>query len=166
MGRWGWAPGDLAALDARSALPSRTFHKNCTVPFAQFLLNQNSADCAFPLRRCPGGGGRNHPPACGALWKVAQLGKRARATPARLRGGLRQGPQAPAWGLTARKDAVWAEDLAEGAPWARPGHHQAAGCGLRRCRELRILAPVVTGPYGASLKLPATPGDGVVSSIT
>ncbi len=29
----------------------------------------------------------------------------------------------------------------------------------RRC-------PVVTGPYGASLKLPATPGDGVVSSIT
>ena len=64
--------------------------------------------------------------------------------PARLRGGLRQGPQAPAWRLTARKDAVWAEDLAEGAPWARPGHHQAAGCGLRRCRELRVILTLVS----------------------
>ena len=36
--------------------------------------------------------------------------------PARLRGGLRQGPQASAWGLTARKSAVWAEGLADGAP--------------------------------------------------
>ena len=57
--------------------------------------------------------------------------------PARLRGvppgsaslGLRSG--------TSRKSAVWAEGLADGAPWARPGHHQAASCGLRRCRELR-----------------------------
>ena len=47
--------------------------------------------------------------------------------PARLRGGLRRGPQAPAWGPAARKGAVWAEGLAEGAPWAKPGHHQAAG---------------------------------------
>ena len=58
--------------------------------------------------------------------------------PARLRGGLRQGPQASAWGLAARKDAVWAEGLADGAPRARPGYHQAASCGLRRCRELRL----------------------------
>ena len=58
--------------------------------------------------------------------------------PARLRGGLRRGPQAPAWGSAVRKGAVWAEGLAEGAPWARPGHHQAASCGLRRSRELRI----------------------------
>ena len=36
--------------------------------------------------------------------------------PARLRGGLRRGSQAPAWGLAARKDAVWAEGLAKGAP--------------------------------------------------
>ena len=139
MGRWDRAQGDLAALDARSALPSRTLHKNCTVPFAQFLLNQNSADCAFPSRRCPGGGGPNPPPACGALWKMAQLGKRARATPRQAVGGLRQGPQASAWGPGARKGAVWAEGLADGAPWARPGHYQAAGCGLRRCRELRVM---------------------------
>ena len=87
-----------------------------------------------------GGAGRNPPPGCGALWKVAQLGKRARAPPARLRGGLRRGPQASAWGPAARKDAVWAEGLADGAPWVRPGHHEAASCGLRRCRELRIMA--------------------------
>ena len=58
--------------------------------------------------------------------------------PASLRGGLRQGPQASAWGLAARRGAVWAEGLADGAPRARSGHHQAASCGLRRCRELRI----------------------------
>ena len=60
--------------------------------------------------------------------------------PARLRGGLRRGPQASAWGLAARKDAVWEEGLADDTPWARPGHHQAASCGLRRCWELRIMA--------------------------
>ena len=57
--------------------------------------------------------------------------------PARLRGGCAGDPQAPACGLAVRKGAVWAEGLAEGAPWARPGYHQAASCGLRRCRELR-----------------------------
>ena len=67
------------------------------------------------------------PPACGALWKVTQLGKCARATPRQAAGGGCAGdPQASAWGLTARKSAVWAEGLADGAPWARPGHHQAA----------------------------------------
>ena len=58
--------------------------------------------------------------------------------PARLRGGLRQDPQISVWSLTSRKDAVWAEGLADGEPWARPGHHQAANGGLRRCRELRV----------------------------
>ena len=60
--------------------------------------------------------------------------------PARLRGGLRQGSQASVWGPAARKGAVWAEGLVDGAPWARPRHHEAASCGLRRCRELRIMA--------------------------
>ena len=58
--------------------------------------------------------------------------------PARLRGGSCQGPQASAWGPAARKGAVWAEGLADGAPWVRPGHHQAASCGLRRYRELGL----------------------------
>ena len=60
--------------------------------------------------------------------------------PARLRGGCAGDTQAPACGLAARKGAVWAEGLAKGAPRARPGHHQAASCGLRRCRELRVVA--------------------------
>ena len=65
-------------------------------------------------------------------------GRRGTQPPARLRGGLRWDLQAPAWGLIARKGAVWAEGLADGAPWAKPRHHQAASCGLRRCRELRL----------------------------
>ena len=46
------------------------------------------AECAFPLHHRPGGVGRNPPPACGALWGMAQLGKRARATPRQAGGGL------------------------------------------------------------------------------
>ena len=82
-------------------------------------------------------------------------GRRGAQPPASLRGTMERGstgqmrssnhppacggdPQASAWGLTARKGAVWAEGLADGAPWARPGHHQAASCGLRRCRELGL----------------------------
>ncbi len=53
-------------------------------------------------------------------------------------GGCAGDPQTSVWGLTARKSAVWAEGLADGAPWARPGHHQAASCGLRRCQELGL----------------------------
>jgi len=102
------------------------------------LPNRWGSECAFRLRRHPRGAGRNPPPACGALWRMPQLGKRARATPRQPAGGLRQGPQASAWGLAARRGAVWAEGLADGAPRARSGHHQAASCGLRRCRELRI----------------------------
>ena len=97
------------------------------------------AECAFPSRRRPGGVGRNPPPACGALWRVAQLGKCVRATPRQAAGGVP--PGSASLGLrsgTSRKSAVWAEGLADGTPWARPGRHQAANGGLRRCRELRV----------------------------
>ena len=63
--------------------------------------------------------------------------------PPSRRDGLRRGPQASAWGLTARKGAAWAEGLADGAPWARPEYHQAASCGLRRYRELRLRVRLV-----------------------
>ena len=49
------------------------------------------AECAFPSHHRPGGTGPNRPPACGALWKVAQLGKRARATPRQAAGGVAPG---------------------------------------------------------------------------
>ena len=68
--------------------------------------------------------------------------------PAKLRGGFRQGPQASAWPDASRKGAVWAEGLADGTPWARPGHHQAVSCGLRRCRELRVRRnPLVSSTF-------------------
>ena len=115
------------------------------------------------------------PPACGALWRMPQLGKRARATPRQPAGGLRQGPQASAWGLAARRGAVWAEGLADGAPWARPGHHQAASCGLRRCRELRIILtsretvlsakrPPAKGRLRVRVRSRSHPGRGVLTS--
>ena len=93
------------------------------------------------------------PPACGALWKMAQLGKRARATPRQAAGGVAPGTRRPRpAGPASRKGAVWAEGLAESAPRARPGHHQAASCGLRGCRELSItsLAPRPRAPCPAS----------------
>ena len=84
-------------------------------------------------------------------------GRRGAQPPASLRGTMESGPtgqmrssnpppgcggvppgSASLWGLIARKGAVWAEGLADGAPWAKPRHHQAVSCGLRRCRELRL----------------------------
>ncbi len=86
-------------------------------------------------------------------------GRRGAQPPASLRGTMESGPTgqmrsgnpppgcrgvppgSASLGLrsgTSRKSAVWAEGLADGAPWAKPRHHQAASCGLRRCRELRV----------------------------
>ena len=49
------------------------------------------AECAFPSHYRPGDAGPNRPPACGALWRMPQLGKCARATPRQAAGGLRRG---------------------------------------------------------------------------
>ena len=59
------------------------------------LLAWGAADCAFPSRRRPGGVGPNPPPACGALWRMAQLGKCARATPRQAAGGGCAGTRRP-----------------------------------------------------------------------
>ena len=106
--------------------------------------------------RRPGGVGPNPPPGCGALWRMPQLGKCARATPRQAAGGSRRGPQASAWGLAAWKGAVWAEGLTEDAPWVRPGHHQAASCGLRRCRELRVRSPARVPLPKGSMGIPSS----------
>ena len=102
------------------------------------LRPSRRADCAFWSRHRPGGVGRDPPPACGALWEVAQLGKRARATPRQAGGGVAPGPAGSGLGPAARKGAIWAEGLADGTPWVRPGHHRAASGGLRRCQGLRV----------------------------
>ena len=76
--------------------------------------------------------------------------------PASLRGGLCRGPQASAWGLAARKDAVWIEGLAEGVPRVRPGHHQAPSCGLRGGRELRVRSPARAPLSKGSMGIPSS----------
>ena len=59
------------------------------------LLALGVAECAFRSRRRPGGVEPNPPPACGALWKMAQLGKCARATPPPGCGGGCAGTRRP-----------------------------------------------------------------------
>ena len=100
--------------------------------------------------------GATPPPACGALWKMAQLGKRARATPRQPAGGCAGARRPRPAGPTARKGAVWAEGLADGTPRARPGHHQAASCGLRRCRELRVRSPARVPLSKGSMGIPSS----------
>ena len=55
---------------------------------AHFVGFGGVAECAFRSRRRLGGVEPNPPPACGALWKMAQLGKCARATPPPGCGGV------------------------------------------------------------------------------
>ena len=77
----------------------------------------------------------NRPPECGALWKVAQLGKRARATARQAAGWVAPGPRTLAWGLTSRKSAFCARAVAQNAPFrhvvARRGAqgNRPPGCG-------------------------------------
>ena len=76
--------------------------------------------------------------------------------PARLRGGCAGARRPRPAGPTTRKGAVWAEGLADGTPWARPGHHQAAGCGLRRCQELRVRSPARVPLPKGSMGIPSS----------
>ena len=104
-------------------------------PQSALFRDPNLPECAFPLRCRPGGAGRNPPARLRGTMESGSTGQMRSSNPPPGCGG---DPQASVWGLTARKGAVWAEGLADGAPWARPGHHQAASCGLRRCRELGL----------------------------
>ena len=49
-------------------------------------------DCAFPLRCGAREVWGNRPPGCGALWRMPQLGKCARATPRQPAGRVARGP--------------------------------------------------------------------------
>ena len=103
------------------------------------LRFSDRTDCAFLSHRGAREVWGNPPASLRGTMENASTGQtRSSNPPPACGGGLRQGPQASAWGLAARRGAVWAEGLADGAPRARSGHHQAASCGLRRCRELRI----------------------------
>ena len=76
--------------------------------------------------------------------------------PARLRGGCARARRPRPAGPTARKGAVWAEGLADGTPWARPGNHQAASCGLRGGRELRVRSPARAPLSKGSMGIPSS----------
>ena len=72
--------------------------------------------------------------------------------PARLRGGAPGTRRPRPAGLASRKSAVWAEGLAESAPRVGPGHHQAASCRLRGCRELSITSLAPPRPLSRELR--------------
>ena len=86
------------------------------------------AECAFPSHHRPGGTGPNRPPACGALWKVAQLGKRARATPRQAAGGGCARVRRPRFGARLHGKAQSGQ---RASLMARPGPGRApSGCQL------------------------------------
>ena len=80
------------------------------------LRFSDRANCAFPSHCRPRGVGCNHPPGCGALSKVTQLGKCVRATARQAAGWFAPGSANLVWSLTSRKVAVWVRSLG-----AQPG---------------------------------------------
>ena len=103
------------------------------------------AECAFPLRRRPGGVGHNPPASLRGTMENGPTGQTCSSNPPPGCGGVAPGTRRPRPG-TSRKGAVWAEGLAESAPRVGPGHHQAASCGLRGCRELSITSLALSAP--------------------
>ena len=69
------------------------------------LRSPGRADCAFPSRCGAREVWGNPPPGCGALWRMPQLGKCARATPRRAAGRVAPGSADLGLSLTSRKSA-------------------------------------------------------------
>ena len=64
------------------------------------------AECAFPSRRGAWEVWGNPPPGCGALWRMPQLGKCARATTRQPAGRVARGSADLGLSLTSRKGAL------------------------------------------------------------
>ena len=77
----------------------------------RILRFSDRANCAFPSHCRPRGMRCNHPPGCGALSKVTQLGKCVRATTRQAAGRFAPGSANLVWSLTSRKVAVWVRSL-------------------------------------------------------
>ena len=120
------------------------------------------AECAFPSRRRPGGVGRKPPASLRGTMESGPTGQTCSSNPPPgWRGGCARVRRPRPAGPASRKSAVWAEGLAESAPRARPGHHQAASCGLRGCRELSITSLALSAPPRPPAPLvPRAQGDG------
>ena len=67
---------------------------------------QIAQNAPFRHAAAPGRCGATPPPGCGALWRMPQLGKRARATPRQPAGRLARGSADLGLGLTSRKSAL------------------------------------------------------------
>ena len=137
----------MGPLPARDLAEGRILARRLTK--RRSLRLPRRADCAFRSRRRPGSVGRNPPASLRGTMKNGPTGQMRPGNPPPGCGGVP--PGSASLGLrsgTSRKSAVWAEGLADGAPWARPGHHQAASCGLRRCRKLRVRRnPLVSSTF-------------------
>ena len=113
----------------------------------------------FRYVAAPGRCGATPPPACGALWRMAQLGKCARVTPRQPAGRLARGSANLGLSLTSRKSAFWPQRLTENrilppAPHGKP--HSAQPVGFRMCfsvtptlqsalfRRMRLSSPAQT----------------------
>ena len=79
----------------------------CVFPLSQ------TPDCAFSSRCRPGGAGPTARQAAGYPGKWTNWANALEQPPARLRGGLRQGPKTSLWSLTSRKSAFWDVALTE-----------------------------------------------------
>ena len=82
----------------------------------RILRSPDRANCAFPLRCGAREVWGNHPPGCGALWRMAQLGKCARTTTRQAAGRVARGPAdlGSELGLTERRTLPnrWASECA------------------------------------------------------
>ena len=117
------------------------------------------AECAFPSRCRSGGVGHNPPASLRGTMENGSTGQTCSSNPPPGWRGVAPGTRRPRpAGPASRKSAVWAEGLAESAPRVRPGHHQAASCGLRGCRELSITSLALSAPPAPHAPCPASSG--------
>ena len=72
----------------RFSLPGQTWRR---LTEKRILTVRETADCVFPSRCGAREVWGNHPPGCGALWRMPQLGKCARATTRQPAGRLARG---------------------------------------------------------------------------
>ena len=92
--------GKRGATSWKSALCHLRLTESRTLP------PPDRADCAFPSRCGARGVWGNPPPGCGALWRMAQLGKCARATPRQTAGRVARGSADLGLSLASRKSAL------------------------------------------------------------
>ena len=93
------------------------------------------AECAFPSRCGARDVRGNRPPGCGALWKMAQLGKCARATPRQPAGRVVPGSADLGLSLASRKTAFCPTCGLQTTPF---GDAATTDCAFPLCSTCRL----------------------------